>query len=163
MDQENMGWVPSMVKRTPRPPSLYFGGSFQVLRGSSVFFGENFQILEELQTFGRFFSRLFSKRFPDFGRFSEFLGNSQVILGDFKNFRVLRILQNFQIFRKISENLRGSSGFFLKKILTFFWIIMTPLTFETPMTTQVYDSTCYLWINSNTKPSQFLQFLSPDN
>ena len=48
MDQENMGWVPSMVKRTPRPPSLYFGGSFQVLRGSSVFFGENFQILEEL-------------------------------------------------------------------------------------------------------------------
>ena len=109
MDQENMGWVPSMVKGPPVPLPSILEGVFRSLGGLRFFLGKIFKFWKNYRLLEDFFQVVF-KKISRFWKIFRILGNSQVILGDFKNFRFLRILWNFQIFR----NLRGSSGFFLK-------------------------------------------------
>ena len=158
MDQENMGWVPSMVKGPPVPPPSILEGVFRFLGGLRFFLGKIFKFWKNSRLLEDFFSGCFQK---DFQILEDFQNSWEILRLFWETSRILGFSESCGIFR--FQKFEGVFRFFFKKILTFFWIIMTPLTFETPMTTQVYDSTCYLWINSNTKPSQFLQFLSPDN
>ena len=96
MDQENMGWVPSMVKRTPRPPSLYFGGSFQVLGGSSIFLGKIFKFWKNYRLLEDFFSGCFQK---DFQILEDFQNSWEILRLFWETSRILGFSESCGIFR----------------------------------------------------------------
>ena len=96
MDQENMGWVPSMVKGPPVPPPSILEGVFRFLGGLRFFLGKIFKFWKNSRLLEDFFSGCFQK---DFQILEDFQNSWEILRLFWETSRILGFSESCGIFR----------------------------------------------------------------